>query len=197
MKANILIDENRHACLADFGLLTFAADPTNSTASTFTPSIRGTTRWMSPELFADGQSTKESDRYALGMVILEVLSGQVPFVGESDYIVILKVAQGERPKRLEGAWFTNDIWGILERCWAHKPQDRPSLEDVLRSLEEISASWPTISHPIPSTANPSKKALPDQDWAPTTDVSYATLPSREVMSDVLVCTGTHHTRCQL
>ena len=56
---------------------------------------------MGPELLEDNRPTKESDRYALGMVILEVLSGQVPFVGDSDFAVVRKVIDGDRPKRPE------------------------------------------------------------------------------------------------
>ena len=142
---------------------------------------------MSPELlypkkfgFDNGRPTKGSDRYALGMVILEVLSGEVPFVGDGDYVVIGKVTNCEHPKRPEGVWFTNDMWEILECCWAPKPLDRPSLEDVLQHLEKNSASWTTISHPTPSTANSSKGKLPDRDQAPATDVSQVSSPSRVV-----------------
>src|ERR1700753_4170970 len=86
IEANILIDENCRARLADFGFLTIVSDPMNSTTSSSSAITGGTTRWMSPELLypeqfhrKDSRPTKESDRYALGMVIYEVLSGQAPF----------------------------------------------------------------------------------------------------------------------
>jgi serine/threonine protein kinase len=85
IKLNILIDQDGHARLADFGLLTIVLDSTHHTSST-TPKSAGTTRWMSPELLdpdrfgrENGRPTKDSDCYALGMVILEVLSGKPPF----------------------------------------------------------------------------------------------------------------------
>ena len=133
---------------------------------------------MGPELlwpeefgFSNCQQTKESDCYALGMVILEVLSGQIPFVGDRDLVAMLKVTRGERPKRPEQAWFTNNVWGILESCWALKPQDRPRLEAVLESLEETSPSWTTFFHPIPSAAESCKRELSDQDGTLTVEVS--------------------------
>ena len=133
---------------------------------------------MSPELhypelfgFEDGRPTSESDCYALGMVILEVLSGQVPFVGSGDYVVMQKVTSGETPKRPEGAWFTNDVWRILRRCWGTEPRNRPGLEDVLRCLKETSPSWTTLCHSVPSTANSSKEDVPDGKGTPTVDVS--------------------------
>ena len=105
---------------------------------------------MSPELFdpakfelRDGCSTKESDCYALGMVIYEILSGWSPFAGCSTGTVVLKVLDGERPARphgVEGAWFTDALWGLLERCWKPHPHDRPSVGAVLDYLEGVSRS---------------------------------------------------------
>ena len=103
---------------------------------------------MSPELFypvdfglEDSRRTKYSDCYALGMVIYEVLSGQVPFSGSGPFVVVAKVVRGERPEcpqGAEGKLFTNAIWGVLEGCWTPKRDDRPSIEDVLQFLEEAS-----------------------------------------------------------
>ena len=103
---------------------------------------------MSPELLdpakfelSDGCSTKASDCYALGMVIYEVLSGRSPFDGCRTGTVVLKVLDGERPARphgVEGAMFTDILWGLLERCWKPHPHDRPSVGDVLAHLEGVS-----------------------------------------------------------
>ena len=108
IQANILIDKDGLARLADFGLLTIVSDPTNYTASSSVVA-RGTTRWMSPELLdpdqfesSDGRPTRESDCYALGMVIYEVLSGKVPFASLKEFIVMRKVLEGERPSMSEG-----------------------------------------------------------------------------------------------
>ena len=154
VKANILIDETGRACLADFGLVTIISDATNLVSSS--PHTHGGTyRWMSPELFypedfglEDDRRTKYSDCYALGMVIYEVLSGQVPFSRYNVYAVIAKVSRGERPGRPQGAerkWFTDVIWRILECCWAPGRVDRPSIEGVLQVLEEASRSWTPLS----------------------------------------------------
>ena len=100
---------------------------------------------MSPELFIpeefglkDGRPRSSSDCYALGMVIYEVLSGQQPFSKYRGYAVVVRVLQGERPLRprgVGGVWFTDDIWGVLQRCWKRSPGDRPRVEDVLHRLE--------------------------------------------------------------
>ena len=127
VKANVLIDEAKHARLADFGLLAIVSDNTSVVSSTSFPR-GGTYRWMSPELFdpesfglRDGRPTKQSDSYAFGMLIYEVLSGQVPFppCRYRDCALPLRITRGERPGRPHGAdgtWFTNWVWDILERC---------------------------------------------------------------------------------
>jgi len=137
--ANILIDENRRARLADFGLITIVSDPAIFSTSSSIVSC-GTIRWMSPELLhpsqfglEDSRPTKESDCYALGMVVYEVLSGKVPFAALKDFVVMRKITEGGRPERPEGVqglWFTDELWGILNQCWAARSKSRPSIEAV-------------------------------------------------------------------
>ncbi|KAF9646803.1 kinase-like protein [Thelephora ganbajun] len=148
--ANILIDKNYHARLADFGLLTVVSDPTNPTTSG-SSAKGGTTRWMSPELLdpdqfgiKDSRATKESDCYALGMVVYEVLSGRAPFTPLKDIIVMRKVIEGDRPERPdgpEGTWFTDDLWRTLNLCWEAQRGSRPGIGVVLECLERVSGIW--------------------------------------------------------
>jgi len=148
--ANILIDQDGHARLADFGLLTIVLDLTNLTVSG-SSAEGGMIRWTSPELLdpdrfglKDNKPTRESDCYALGMVIYEVLSGKFPFAPLKDFIVMWKVIEGERPEIPEGverAWFTGNLWQMLERCWESEPKSRPSIAAVQGHLEQASRAW--------------------------------------------------------
>jgi len=93
MKANILVNKERQACIADFGLSTITGVPARTTVGISRASLvsndslmsftgGGTRRWMSPELLdperfgipeSEGdRPTRQSDCYALGMVIYEV-----------------------------------------------------------------------------------------------------------------------------
>ena len=154
LKANILIDQGGHARIADFGLLAVVSDQTNPTGSS-SYTIGGTIRWMSPELLdsdptglRNERPTKQSDCYALGMVVYEVLSGHVPFAPFGRYAVVRKVMDGERPQRprgVGGAWFTNDLWRMLNRCWATRPEDRPSVSAVREFLERVSGDMEPLS----------------------------------------------------
>ena len=133
------------------------SDPAYSvTSSSHTDA--GTTRWMSPELldpdhlgFKNSRPTKESDCYALGMVVYEVLSGQAPFSSYRDFIVSRKVIEGERPRKplgIAGTRFTDDLWKMLKQCWLAQPKNRPTTEAVLECLEDVSKIWELL----PSTA---------------------------------------------
>jgi len=142
-KVNILVDNNGHAYLAGFSLLAAVSDLPTIISSTVES---GMARWMSPERLSpkefgleDGRPTRESDCYALGMTIYEVLSGEVPFAQEDiEVIVAFKVLHGKRPNRpqgTQGGWFTDGLWETLELCWKRQPGDRPGLDTVLRKLQ--------------------------------------------------------------
>ena len=156
-KVNILIDENCKARLADFGLLTILSDPDIFPTSSSIAAC-GTTRWMSPELLDPGKfglrdhrPTIESDCYALGMVIYEVLSGKVPFATSVNVMVSRRVLEGDRPERpegVQGSWFTHDLWGMLNCCWATHSKSRPGIRAVFERLEQISATWKPPAHQV-------------------------------------------------
>jgi len=126
---------------------------------------------LDPDHFGleDSQPTKESDRYALGMVVLEVLSGRAPFASYDTHVVMRKVAKGERPGRPEGpegAWFTDDLWQVLELCWSTPPERRPSIEAVLECLERVSVTWE------PPSRQTGEGVGTDEDYLNDTTVSH-------------------------
>lgn len=103
---------------------------------------------MSPELlnpahfgFQDTKPTKDSDCYALGMVTLEVLSGQAPFPNDTEWIVMQKVLNCEHPERPGGQWFTDDLWEMLKQCWKTQPGSRPSIKAIHECFLQASRAW--------------------------------------------------------
>jgi len=134
MKSNILIDSNHTARIADFGLTSVLRHPSISISVT-APAWGGTPQWMAPELF-DGESSpsRESDIYALGMVIYEV---RIAFSGES----VLK------PKDCTCRFsHTNDhspvFTLILYPCWSSKTNDpRGHRTERFLGSRKMSGSW--------------------------------------------------------
>jgi len=163
-KANILINHRSQACLADFSLLTMVSDQSTVISSRIEG---GSIPWMGPELLDPGKfglsesrPTKESDCYALGMVVYEVLSGGKPFAPNTSVVIMRMVLEGSRPGRPqkeEGRLFTGMIWAVLERCWEPRPSDRTSVGVVLQALEG------TLPPPDPQTvARPQQGGL--KNW---------------------------------
>lgn len=208
VKPNILIDRTGNACLADFGLLTITSDATNVTSSnSFWEG--GTWRWMGPEMFCpkkfglkDNRPTKSSDCYALEMVVYEVLRGKVPFYRDTNLFVVVKVSDGEQPKRpqgAKGAWFGDNVWNLLQRCWEPSPGDRPGIEDVLDLLGDVSRSWT----PPPQIIDPQTEVPTTSDEEPSTGEStdecelVSSQPSQRRRlggnsNKNIVCPSTHH-----
>ena len=177
-----MIDQACCARLADFGLLTIISDPRNILpSSSYTEG--GTARWMSPELIAPKQfklkksrPTKQSDCYALGMVIYETVSGRLPFHREKDAAVLMNIVAGQRPPR--GTGFADDLWKMLELCWMREPNHRPSIEDVLQCLE----ATPNLLEQSPTKVDEEMEGHDDwdsTDSSPSAGADYDTGPSSD------------------
>ncbi|KAF9651098.1 kinase-like protein [Thelephora ganbajun] len=185
--ANILIDRTGHARLADFGLSTLISDPANPTASS-SFAKGGMTRWMGPELLdpdqfglKDSRPTKASDCYSLAMVILEVLSGVAPFASCKDVVVPRRVTKGERPARPqgeEGAWFTDRLWQMVQLCWMHQPEQRPTVKSVVEVLE-------LVPKQSPQTGDDAETSSHDESHSTPSDISPATSPLLDKNTDLV------------
>ena len=137
-KGNILIGDDGHAQIAGFGLATIASQRLSATSPRAIP-------WTSPELLYPERfglkhryATLGSDRYAMGMVIYEVLSGQAPFATFRDTEIIVLVLEGirpERPREDGEKLFADGVWETLELCWEEKSEKRPNARNILMGLE--------------------------------------------------------------
>ncbi|KAH7925425.1 kinase-like protein [Leucogyrophana mollusca] len=157
--ANILVDDDWHPQLADFGLASFA-DPITS----HTSSGRGSPRWMAPELQNPDdfsmkfQRTPATDIYAFGCTCLELYTGKAPFHEVQPPIrVSLKVIVGQRPPRPSSdllADLSDDMWTLIEACWHQSHLHRPSANQVVKLIggDMITESSPTSNI---SSASPS------------------------------------------
>lgn len=90
---NILITENNEVKITDFGIAIALSD----TSLTQTNTLLGSVHYLSPEQARGGNATVKSDIYALGVVLYELITGEVPYDGESAVSIALKHFQEDFP----------------------------------------------------------------------------------------------------
>ncbi|RCW70761.1 Stk1 family PASTA domain-containing Ser/Thr kinase [Saliterribacillus persicus] len=90
---NILIDKYGQVKVTDFGI----AVALSATALTQTNSVLGSVHYLSPEQARGGKANRKSDIYSLGIVMFELLTGRLPFSGQSPVSIALKHLQSDTP----------------------------------------------------------------------------------------------------
>ena len=152
-KSNILIDQGGRARLADFELESEISIHMERRVRYFGNPIQ----WMAPEVHEGTPLVMgKSDSYALGMVIYEVLTKQPPFKRLKPSRVMNMVKKGKRPEKpqgVEGRWFRDDLWEMLERCWARDAGSRPNIKIVHQCLGEVSSTWEPQTPQVDEGAN--------------------------------------------
>ncbi|TFE31845.1 Stk1 family PASTA domain-containing Ser/Thr kinase [Cohnella luojiensis] len=118
---NILIGNNGRVKVTDFGI----ARAVTSSTITQTGSVIGSVHYFSPE-HAKGVTTGEkSDLYSLGIVLYQMVTGRLPFLGESPISVALKHLQDpfEQPRKVN-PYIPQSVENIILRAMRKNPQER-------------------------------------------------------------------------
>ena len=140
--ANVLLDDNGTAKLADFGLARFTSKLVADVKD-----VGGTVGWMAPELFDSGNSERysiASDMFAFGTTLWEISSLKKPFsklcpgVGNEENLInyIRKGNREKIPATTPGG--VQEIIGDAKSgCWAQHSRHRPTVDDVILKLERL------------------------------------------------------------
>jgi eukaryotic-like serine/threonine-protein kinase len=132
---NVLLDEEGRAKVTDFGI----ALGLESNQLTAAGKVIGTTDYVSPEQAMGNEVSGQSDVYSLGIVLYEMLVGEVPFSGESHVSVAMKhVREGLPDVQRRRPEVSAALAAVLERATAKELGARhPTMADLVRDLEEV------------------------------------------------------------
>ena len=118
---NILIDREGNVKITDFGIAVALSD----TSLTQTNTLLGSVHYLSPEQARGGMATIQTDIYALGIVLYELLTGRVPFDGESPVSIALKHFQDPLPSVVNlKAMVPQSLENIVLKATAKDPMNR-------------------------------------------------------------------------
>jgi eukaryotic-like serine/threonine-protein kinase len=136
---NVLLTAAGDAKVADFGIARAASEASLSDGSL----VLGTAKYMSPEQAMGDQVGPESDLYSLGVVLYEMLTGEVPFEADSAVGVAMKhVTESPRPPKEANPGIPEALNGVVLRLLQKRLEDRypgaaELVEDLRRAGEGI------------------------------------------------------------
>jgi tRNA A-37 threonylcarbamoyl transferase component Bud32/tetratricopeptide (TPR) repeat protein len=145
--SNILLDQRTgHARLTDFGL---AVEETDAVQMTQDGVILGTPAYMSPEqVHRTGANDTRSDLYSLGVVLYELLTGEVPFRGTVRATLLQLVHEEPVPPRRYNESIPKDLETICLRAMAKDRSSRfQTAQDLIDELERWLDGRPVLSRP--------------------------------------------------
>ncbi|CUA74886.1 Putative serine/threonine-protein kinase/receptor R818 [Rhizoctonia solani] len=141
--SNILISDSGRGILGGFGLTKAL---TSSSASTvLMTGVSDAKRWMAPEMM-DQQPvlTVHCDVWGWAMAALEIISGKIPYYQFKHNNAVRSKVKAGPPKRKhypefdDYAYKPDEMWELLEGCWAKVPEERLHITKIVEILEDIS-----------------------------------------------------------
>jgi tetratricopeptide (TPR) repeat protein len=128
---NLMVTREGRAVVLDFGI---SAEREGAKYATAEPGLMGTPAYMSPEQAAGRAASESSDWYALGVLLFEALTGQVPFDGDyADVLTQKQRVDPPAPSRLVSG-VPEDLDALCVQMLARDPEQRPQAHELLAAF---------------------------------------------------------------
>ena len=129
---NIIISKDGKVKVTDFGIAKAA------TSNTITSNVMGSVHYTSPEQARGGYSDEKSDIYSLGITMFEMLTGRVPFNGETTVAIAIKHIQEEMPSPKEFVpEIPSSVASIVLKCCQKSPDRRyQNMGELIADLKQ-------------------------------------------------------------
>ena len=158
---NIMIEDNGRIKITDFGI----AMALNSTQLTQTNSVMGSVHYLPPEQANGKGSTVKSDIYSLGILMYELLTGSVPFKGDTAVEIALKHMKEKIPSvRKQNPTIPQSVENIILKATAKNPKNRyedarSMHEDLLTALDDDRMDEPVYQYKYPEHETDNTKRI--------------------------------------
>jgi serine/threonine-protein kinase len=166
---NVIVDEENRAKVTDFGIARAGASDMTQTGS-----IMGTAQYLSPEQAQGHAVSAASDLYSIGIMLYELLTGRVPFEGESAVAIALKqVSETPVAPSAYNAAVTPELDAVVMRALEKDPARRfADADEFAAALEQARANLgtggtaATVLAPATPTEPPVAVAYPADEVPP-------------------------------
>jgi beta-lactam-binding protein with PASTA domain/predicted Ser/Thr protein kinase len=167
---NVILDEEGRARVTDFGIARAGASD-----MTLTGSIMGTAQYLSPEQAQGHPVSVASDLYSVGVILYELLTGVVPFDGETAVAIAFKQVSAEpRPPSAVNPALPVSLDTIVLRALAKDPTERyADAEEFIAALQRARQALPAASGATALTAVVGASAARDPSASTGVDARYA------------------------
>jgi serine/threonine-protein kinase len=157
---NVLIDEEGAAKVTDFGI----ARTLHQEGLTADGRVLGTTDYVSPEQALGHPVSGQSDLYSLGIVLFEMLTGDVPFKGENQVAVAMKHVREDLPDvQVRRPEVSAALAAVLDRATAKELDRRyPDAQSMIADLEQVLAIETARHGAVTGEATSVLRTLPDE-----------------------------------
>jgi serine/threonine protein kinase/Tfp pilus assembly protein PilF len=167
---NIMIDDDGNARIMDFGI----ARSVEGKGITGAGVMIGTPEYMSPEQVEGKDIDRRSDIYSLGVILYEILTGRLPFEGETALNVAVK-QKTETPKdpREYNDQISEDLSLVIIKCLSKEKEKR------YQSASELRSELTNIEEGLPTTekAMPERKPLTSREITVTLGIKKLLVPA--------------------
>ncbi|MEQ9496098.1 MAG: serine/threonine-protein kinase [Deltaproteobacteria bacterium] len=134
--SNVLVSNDGHVKLTDFGMVHMKGRLQAPTAPHI---VKGKYRYMAPEYIQDNNLTAQADLYGTGLMLFELLTGELCFMGDEPAKTMGRIVHHGVPyDRLDKVKMPRALKKILRRATAREPKDRyATARDMAADLERV------------------------------------------------------------
>ena len=158
---NVMVDEDGNARIMDFGI----ARSLEAKGITGAGVMIGTLEYMSPEQVEGKETDQRSDIYSLGVILYEMITGRLPFEGDTPLSIALKHKTEEplEPRKFN-AQIPENLSRVILRCMEKDREKRyQRVEELLSELSKIEKGIPTTERMIPKR-KAKKEKIDEIEW---------------------------------